>query len=80
MAKLRQALDDTAENPRFIETVARRAYLFIAPVETYASWHPAHSKKKLGSQRVPGAGHPWGVAQDKVVFGLVELAGKIWSV
>jgi eukaryotic-like serine/threonine-protein kinase len=32
IAKLRQALGDSAENPRFIETVARRGYRFIAPV------------------------------------------------
>lgn len=31
--KLRQALDDTPENPRFIETVPRRGYKFIAPVQ-----------------------------------------------
>ena len=30
--KLRHALDDSAENPRFIETLARRGYRFIAPV------------------------------------------------
>jgi DNA-binding winged helix-turn-helix (wHTH) protein len=31
--KLRQALGDSADNPRFVETVARRGYRFIAPVE-----------------------------------------------
>jgi len=31
--KLRDALDDAASNPRFIETLARRGYRFIAPVE-----------------------------------------------
>ncbi len=36
IAKLRQALGDSAENPRFIETVARRGYRFIAPMETIA--------------------------------------------
>ena len=30
--KLRDALGDEAENPRFIETLARRGYRFIAPV------------------------------------------------
>ena len=33
IAKLRQALGDSAENPRFIETLARRGYRFLAPVE-----------------------------------------------
>ena len=32
MARLREALGDSAESPRFIETVARRGYRFIAPV------------------------------------------------
>lgn len=31
--KLRETLNDTAGNPRFIETVARRGYRFIVPVE-----------------------------------------------
>jgi DNA-binding winged helix-turn-helix (wHTH) protein/Tol biopolymer transport system component len=32
--RLRSALGDSAENPRFIETFARRGYRFIAPVES----------------------------------------------
>ena len=31
--KLRDALGDSAEDPRFIETVAKRGYRFLAPVE-----------------------------------------------
>jgi Tol biopolymer transport system component len=31
--KLRAALNDSADNPRFIETVPRKGYRFIAPVE-----------------------------------------------
>jgi cholera toxin transcriptional activator len=31
--KIREALGDSAENPRFVETLARRGYRFIAPVE-----------------------------------------------
>jgi Tol biopolymer transport system component/DNA-binding winged helix-turn-helix (wHTH) protein len=32
--KIREVLGDSAENPRFIETVPRRGYRFIAPVST----------------------------------------------
>ncbi len=32
--KLREALGDSADNPRFVETLPRRGYRFIAPVET----------------------------------------------
>jgi len=31
--KLREALGDSAENPRFVETLAKRGYRFIAPVK-----------------------------------------------
>jgi Tol biopolymer transport system component/DNA-binding winged helix-turn-helix (wHTH) protein len=33
LRRLREALDDSADNPRFIETLPRRGYRFIAPVE-----------------------------------------------
>ena len=32
MARVRQVLRDSAESPRYIETIARRGYRFIAPV------------------------------------------------
>lgn len=38
--KLRDTLGDTAENPRFIETLARRGYRFIAPVSTKSESTP----------------------------------------
>lgn len=34
--KLRQALGDTAENPRYVETVPKRGYRFIAPMDASA--------------------------------------------
>ena len=34
--KLREALSDSASNPRFVQTVARRGYRFIAPVQEEA--------------------------------------------
>src|SRR5215469_7323022 len=34
--KLREALNDSAENPRFLETVPRQGYRFLAPV----TWLP----------------------------------------
>jgi adenylate cyclase len=35
--KLREALGDDAENPRFIETLPKRGYRFIAPVEEFGN-------------------------------------------
>ena len=39
--RLRQALDNSAENPRFVETLARQGYRFISPV------HPAGPASRL---------------------------------
>ncbi len=33
ISKIREALGDLADNPRFVETIPRRGYRFIAPVE-----------------------------------------------
>jgi cholera toxin transcriptional activator len=35
--RIREALGDSAKNPRFIETLARRGYRFVAPVERIAN-------------------------------------------
>src|ERR1700757_1331080 len=39
--RLREALGDSAENPRFIETVPRRGYRFIGPIEVPQTTPPA---------------------------------------
>ena len=39
--RLRQALGDSAENPRFVETLARRGYRFLAPVDRAVTTTPA---------------------------------------
>src|SRR5215471_618725 len=41
MARLRDALGDSSDSPRFIETVARRGYRFIAPVISVSPMAPA---------------------------------------
>ena len=35
--RLRQALNDSADNPRFVETLPRRGYRFIAPIQAVAA-------------------------------------------
>jgi DNA-binding winged helix-turn-helix (wHTH) protein len=63
--KLRDALDDVAANPRFIETVARRGYRFIAPVEVLSgeptaatSPSPASAPNEASATRVSLLTHP----------------------
>ena len=45
--KLREALRDSAENPRFVQTLHRRGYRFIAPVEGIAQESPAVRRTDL---------------------------------
>jgi DNA-binding winged helix-turn-helix (wHTH) protein/tetratricopeptide (TPR) repeat protein len=40
--KLREALGDSADSPRFVETIPRRGYRFIAPVTSAGSLAPPH--------------------------------------
>src|SRR3954471_15344157 len=39
--RLREALGDSAENPRFIETLPKRGYRFIAPIEVPSASPPS---------------------------------------
>ena len=50
MAKLRHALQDDSDSPRFIETLPKRGYQFIAPVS--AASDPAEDSSKSSS--LPG--------------------------
>ena len=37
--KVREALGDSASSPRYVETLARRGYRFIAPVQNGPAWN-----------------------------------------
>ena len=50
--KLRQALDDSSDNPRFIETLPRKGYRFIAPVDSNAISAPVAGPLKRPSTEV----------------------------
>ena len=41
--KLREAMGDSASNPRYVETLARRGYRFLAPVQPEAANSPAET-------------------------------------
>src|SRR5208337_466596 len=43
--RIREALGDTAGNPRFVETLARRGYRFIAPVERIGAGEDADRRR-----------------------------------
>jgi len=68
--KLREALNDSADNPRFVETVPRRGYRFVAPV----AWAPeiqAVVPAESVASRLP---HPWLAALALILAGVL-LAG-----
>jgi eukaryotic-like serine/threonine-protein kinase len=51
VAKLRQALGDSAERPVYVETVARKGYRFIAPVTPIAAQAAAAPMQAVWSRR-----------------------------
>jgi len=55
--RLREALGDTAASPRFIETLARRGYRFIAPVE-HIGHATAPAPQDPGTQPQPASAPP----------------------
>ena len=56
MNRLRDALGDSAENPRFIQTIPRRGYRFIAPVQRLVAPLPPLSTDEASAPASPGAG------------------------
>ena len=46
--RLRQALDDSAETPRFVETIPRRGYRFIYPLNVESAPLAALNQRRTG--------------------------------
>jgi len=81
IAKLRTALDDSAENPRFIETLPKRGYRFIADVSVVvADIHPKKPASSAGglpgSQRKIGPGHE--IQGDELTIVPVSPKRRLW--
>jgi Tol biopolymer transport system component/DNA-binding winged helix-turn-helix (wHTH) protein len=66
--KIREVLGDSAENPRFVETLPRRGYRFIAPLE---DTRPAMPPNPVSTSRVPVVRS--GVLRTGVLIGAVIL-------
>ncbi len=47
MNKLREALGDSADNPRFVQTIPGRGYRFVAPVQVLADGASQHGDSSL---------------------------------
>jgi cholera toxin transcriptional activator len=55
--KIREALNDSATNPRFVETLAKRGYRFLAPVEARGADGRSEGSEKQASAGVAISSH-----------------------
>jgi TolB-like protein/DNA-binding winged helix-turn-helix (wHTH) protein/Flp pilus assembly protein TadD len=65
--KIREALGDSADSPRFVETLPRRGYRFLAPVEVVGT---AAAPPVEAPPAETGTPHPW----HRVVFAAAATA------
>ena len=72
VGKLRAALNDSADNPRFLETVPRHGYRFVAPV----GWSPELEAPVPTRRQVRTRGSLWYAAT--VLVALAAIGG-FWS-
>jgi Tol biopolymer transport system component/DNA-binding winged helix-turn-helix (wHTH) protein len=71
--RLRDALGDSAENPRFVETIARRGYRFLVPI------NPSAGTSKEQAISIPKREGHWRVASGVAAVLLLGLAAG-WHV
>jgi Tol biopolymer transport system component/DNA-binding winged helix-turn-helix (wHTH) protein len=77
--KLRQALNDDAENPRYIETLAKRGYRFVAPVIDKPAMPPAQVSQ-AASERVPSVDSSAGTNGSSAgLSNAAAIASKRWA-
>jgi cholera toxin transcriptional activator len=76
--RIREALGDDAANPRFIQTLARRGYRFLAPVEVIGSAEQAsqpatQSPAGSGGESAPAENAPDAAARNSILASVHEL-------
>jgi TolB-like protein/DNA-binding winged helix-turn-helix (wHTH) protein/Tfp pilus assembly protein PilF len=76
ISRLRETLGDSVDSPRFVETVPRRGYRFIAPVEVHSS--AGSEGTAAGPPAVSGANRRWRAwAATAALAGLVGLLAAL---
>lgn len=56
--QLRKVLDDDAQSPKYIETIPRRGYRFLQPVEAFTTITPDKSEESIAEAREAAAAAP----------------------
>lgn len=79
--KLRQALGDSPENSRYIETIPRVGYRFVAPIQVIQEASPQTDTTKREIQASPPASSmsKWAIVLT-LSLAAVVLAGAFWGV
>jgi TolB-like protein/DNA-binding winged helix-turn-helix (wHTH) protein/Flp pilus assembly protein TadD len=75
--RLRQALNDSADNPRFVETLPRRGYRFIAPVQMVADRDDA-SAVRVDEAAINGAPAAGDSPPDQVGYSAKAVPALQW--
>jgi TolB-like protein/DNA-binding winged helix-turn-helix (wHTH) protein/Tfp pilus assembly protein PilF len=81
IARLRETLGDSAETPRYIETLPRHGYRFIAPVESEEAPEPSHPAQSTLPRGVPVASSrstPRGLLVASVLA-ILAIAFAVWQ-
>jgi DNA-binding winged helix-turn-helix (wHTH) protein/tetratricopeptide (TPR) repeat protein len=74
LAKLRSALGDDAANPRFVETIPRRGYRFIAPVAVEGGKEDPVARSAVTAEVAPASSAPASRWSSRVAAGAVLAA------
>jgi TolB-like protein/DNA-binding winged helix-turn-helix (wHTH) protein/Tfp pilus assembly protein PilF len=77
--QIRNALGDNAETPRYVETVPRRGYRFVAPVEEVRT-SPLVLSREVESVPPPTGHAPWRLIAAIVLVVAGAVAGAFWLV
>ena len=76
--KLREALDDSAENPRFVETLPRRGYRFIAPVQPATTDRESVARTPTAGARSRSRWIAGGLVLAATIATLILVYGRGW--